>query len=288
MNLKTISKRLYHSAIILLETLISLLSVIIFSKYSVKHKLIKLRYNNKVHKSIILANGPSLREYLPAFKREEGVDLWIVNNFPLSSYFFRIKPHYWVLTDPIYFSSDFYGIDSNAIEIVKIMNNVDWPIKVFIPQYVKSNIPLIRDINNKYVSFINYNLTPVSGFHSFENYCFKNFWGLPLPQNVLNTAIYLCISLGYSYVELYGAEHSWIKTLYINNFNQVCMDDKHCYDEKKTERVDDFGAIDKWLFCFARAFKTHRRLRIYADLQGCKIINRTSESFIDAYERTDY
>ena len=65
---------------------------------------------------------------------------------------------------------------------------------------------------------------------------------MPRPRNVLIPSIMLAINSGYRRVYVAGADHSWLKTLSVDDENRVVSIQPHFYKEKESEeeriRVD--------------------------------------------------
>ena len=68
---------------------------------------------------------------------------------------------------------------------------------------------------------------------SKRQYCYDCNLAMPSVENVMVASLYIAIYLGYKTVELYGVEHSWTKSLYVNDHNQVCLHDDHFMIKKK-------------------------------------------------------
>lgn len=100
------------------------------------------------------------------------------------------------------------------------------------------------------------------------------------------------INSGYKTIYLFGVDHSWTTQLCVNTLNQVCLRDLHYYDNKHVD-------LKPWLKGSGEPYKMHEVLRdlahmfdSYHELQNyanyinnTKIINKSKESFIDAFTK---
>ena len=115
---------------------------------------------------------------------------------------------------------------------------------------------------------------------------------MPRPQNVVIPSIFIGINEGYKQIDLYGVDHSWTKEIRVNNNNQVCLINSHFFDNKTPELKPWHKGIGEPVYKMheilrdlAWMFDGYYKLREYADNIGCRIINKTPDSFIDAFER---
>jgi hypothetical protein len=281
--MKKICKSIYAHVHLLFSTLISILSAILFSSLSKANKIKKLANVNQTTTCSILANGPSLRSVLEENHEQFlNQDLFVVNFFAHSVYFQILKPKYYVITDNIFFKEDY---SENVNKLREAFNTINWDIILWIPTG-RDNARFIKEVKqNRFVKIMHYNMTPIKAYRSLEYFMYKHNLGMPRPQNVSNTSIFLATNLHYKTINLYGADHSWLKTLYVNDDNQVCFEDVHFYDNKARNRQGDIGKLSFLLSLYVMAFDTHLRLQDYAQHLGVEILNHTSGSYIDAYKR---
>ncbi len=243
--------------------------------------------DNKSEKTLlILANGPSLKNIIDGIiPIKDNYDIRVVNDFCRHPSFFIIKPSSYVFADPLFFNDT-----PRAKEVISLLANVDWEMTMYVPYVYHKNIQ--QKINNPNITIIPYHTTPYrSGWKSLRTYLFKKGLTMPRPQNVAIPSIFIGINEGYNTIELYGVDHSWTKEIRVNLKNQVCMTDSHFYDASKVA----LKPFLKWdgseyliadlLSDLAWMFDGYYKLKDYADSVGCHIINKTPESFIDAFER---
>ena len=232
----------------------------------------------------ILGNGPSLND----FRKEPGqeADYCMMNFAPLSEMFFTIRPVYHVLVDDAFFVSE-------QDELARRMQQVDWDMALFFP-YRYRKIARQRYGTNPHIRLVPIHFTGLPDTFTFKKMAFRLFKkgrALPIGQNVLVAAIYCMIGSGYSQIHLYGADHTWISQMAVDDQNRVCMVSAHYYDQKPEMKqiVNADGSVPtlcEELRSQAKAFGAYEMLQEYAEYLGnVTIRNRTPGSFIDAFPR---
>ena len=113
---------------------------------------------------------------------------------------------------------------------------------------------------------------------------------MPRPRNVLIPSIMLGIALGFSTIYVAGADHSWTRTLSVDDDNRVVSIQPHFYkeDEREEKRVrKDYMnyPLHMILQSFYVAFRSYFTIARYARHRSVKIFNITPGSFIDAFPR---
>lgn len=231
----------------------------------------------------ILANGPSLKDDIEKIDFEVG-DFSVLNDFYKSPYFDRVKPKFYVLADPLYFTKD--------SETELTLRSITSDIKLFVPFGWWKNASVLDRINNPHIQFVPYHTLTYNGFESVRYWFYRHGLSMPRPQNVLVPSIFNAINMGYKEIRIYGADHSWTESIRVDEQNRVCLTDSHFYD---TEKVN----MNPWHKCtgeqylmheilrdLASMFDSYHFLKRYADARGCRIINCTKNSYIDAFERS--
>ncbi|MCM1041142.1 MAG: hypothetical protein NC396_01760 [Bacteroides sp.] len=272
-------ERLYIWSGVFFNTLASLLKVLCFSKKT------SVNVSESLCKDVvILANGPSLKDFLDQKRLFwESKDRLTVNHACKSPIFTEIRPQYHVFADPAFFND---SGSSTTFDV--IAQKVTWKFFVFVPFSAKKQ-PLWREKHkilqqNPYIHVRFFNMTKVSGFDSFVNHCVKRGWGLPSPRNVLVPSIAHCLRMGYKNIYLAGADHSWIKELWVNDNNEVMIDDRHYYDSASSN-VHQTAHLSLVLESIAIALNSYSDLERYAKCKNAKIYNITPGSYIDVFER---
>lgn len=237
---------------------------------------------------LILGNGPSLNETITN-------DLDILQTHPCmavnfaanSDEYLRIKPRYYILADPHFFTSG--DGDTNVEHLFeRIAQLTDWEMTLFIPsEHVKKfDLPSANDK----VTVCAYNCVGVEGFAAFENYVYAHGLAMPRPRNILIPALMVGICLGYKNIYICGADHSWTRTLSVSNDNKVVSVQPHFYKDNANEQarvtqVYENVRLHEILNSFYVAFKSYHTIKRYADTKHIKIYNATPGSFIDAFPR---
>ena len=184
-------------------TFISFLRIIMFSRLVTKLKKLRADINSECY---ILGNGPSLKENvlndLDLLKTKE---LFVVNDFAKSKYFETLKPKYYVLLDPCYWSTDYYKefLDESIVTMNKIRDTVAWTMFLIVPnEAYKSS--LIQNIfsTNKNIKIINFNATSVNGFQWFNFFTYTKYLGIPPVNNVVGACIYIAINMQYDKISI--------------------------------------------------------------------------------------
>lgn len=233
---------------------------------------------------VIMGNGPSLADNI----RDDSdlltqADTMAVNFAGNAKEFFTLRPRYYILADPHFFTRPV--TDPNVERLFANINTVEWPMTLFVPAGMKV------DVNNPHVSIERFNPVGVEGWQWLERMAYRSGLGMPRPRNVLIPAIMTGLQLGYRKIIIIGADHSWTRTLSVSNDNTVVSIQPHFYkdnDEEK-ERVTAVYRdvrLHDILLSFHLAFKSYHSIRRYADGLGATIINATPGSFIDAFPRS--
>lgn len=233
----------------------------------------------------ILGNGPSLRDNI---ENDLGLlrdnDTLAVNFAANAPEFTLIRPKFYVLADPHFFQRP---DDPNVARLLASLNAVTWPMTLFIP--VKARIAS-GTVCNSLITLRRFNFIAAEGFTWFENLAFSHRRAMPRPRNVLIPSIMIGIWLGYTEIRLLGADHSWLKTISVDDNNRVVSIQPHFYKEDSREQQRIRTAylslpLHQVLESFRIAFRSYHRIRRFADRQGIRIINSTPGSFIDAFDR---
>lgn len=242
---------------------------------------------------IILGNGPSLIGLIENEnfnKIRENYHFCVVNFSILSPFFQQLKPEYITIADPLFFERPIK--DENVKLFIKELEKINWNIYLIVPFifYKKLKQELI---NLTYVTIIPIHTNIISKSISnnyIRNLIYKKGLSCPRIQNVIVACIYSMINFGYKQIYLYGVDHSWTSQLCVNKHNQVCMKDKHFYDDENIELKPYLKCsgeeykMHELLRDFAYMFESYHELQSYSEyLKNVKIINKSPDSFIDAF-----
>lgn len=264
------------------QSVLSVVKVVILSKCGIKHMQVGQRQSEQG--LVILGNGPSLNDTVAgAAKFLDMHDLLAVNFAACTPLFKKLKPSYYVLADPHYFKS------FDQPNVAKMWDNiatVEWEMTLFVP--AKAKLP--RSFQNTNLHIERYNATPVEGFAWIENLFFSSGLGMPRPRNVLIPSIMVAMRIGYKRIYLAGADHSWTRTLSVDDDNNVVSIQPHFYkeDDREVKRVNTeymHYPLHSIMYSFYVAFKSYFTIARYARHIGTDIYNVTPGSFIDAFPR---
>ena len=235
---------------------------------------------------VVLGNGPSLNTTIDqSLDFLKSVDTMAVNFACLAPVFFDIRPRFYILADPLFFSDAHPRIG----DFRRLIQTVDWPMTLLVPRKFRHLTgPITGD--NKSLTVMTYNFVGIEGFKWLENFAYRHRWGMPRPRNVLVPAIMNAITLGYREIYVAGADHSWMQTISVDDENHVISVQPHFYKDDSTEqrRVDNTYRglrLHQVVESFAIAFKAYHSVRRYADGRGVRVFNVTPGSFIDAFDR---
>lgn len=242
----------------------------------------------KEREIVILGNGPSLRATIDEeFDWLISHDLMAVNFAALSPEFRRLRPKYYVLADPVFFNS--YSHNNNVRNLWGVFGTVSWDITLLIPSKFKLLVkPLLMHSPGLKVRY--FNLTPVEGFKWLSHFLYKSGLGMPRPRNVMIPAIMEAIRLGYKTIYLCGADHTWTKTLDVDDDNFVVSIQPHFYKDNEEEHARVREAyqglrLHDVIGSMTVAFRSYWQIADYAKGRGVEIINATPGSMIDAFPR---
>lgn len=240
------------------------------------------------NKAVILATGPSLKMVL-----DENLcdlissDICVVNNFCKHPRFKELKPSMYVLADPGFFVEKWMG--ESEKQTMETLSKITWNMTVYVPYFYYKRVR--SKLESQCVKVCPYNSIPYAGWHSVRLYLYKKGLTMPTVQNVLIPSIFNAVNSGYKEIDLYGVDHSWTKEIRVNDNNQVCLCDAHFYDKESPKLLPwekyegEVYKMHEVLRDLALMFDGYHQLREYAEIEGCRIVNKTKDSFIDAFER---
>jgi len=287
----------------MLEKSFNILSQLALSSISVLKILVRSGFfirpiKSKNRQIYLLGNGPSLKKDISRVKDSLSTSsVLTVNAFPSTDLFEEIKPDYFLVSSPSYYSisAKDYNVDVRKKIIENLVAKTSWPLVFFLPAGSKKNKKFISYIkSNKFIIIQHYNTTPVDGLTGLNHLFYRLGLGLPRPHNVLVPSLLRAINLGYEEIIFLGADHSWLPELSVNSKNQVLVNQKHFYDEESSiarqmHKNEGRGnrRIHEVLHKFMLTFEAYHSLNDYAVKRGVKIVNLTEASFIDAFDKKD-
>lgn len=232
---------------------------------------------------VILGNGPSLRPLIEDkgyFLRDKA--LLAVNYAVLSEYYNRLKPGYYLVADPVFFSGD-----EHCDKLFDTMaSKTDWHMELYLSAHArKANGWKKKLKDNPYIHVHYFNMTPVEGLKCFTRLAFRKGWGCPRPRNVLVPSIMTALRMDYQTIYLAGADHSWLKDTWVNDENVVMEHLPHFYEEKGNGLYTSDKRLHDLLLSLHVAFKSYHAVEDFARYIHKKIYNITPGSYIDAFGR---
>lgn len=238
---------------------------------------------------VIMGNGPSLADVISgngAYLKEH--DLMAVNFAANAPEFRSLAPQCYILADPHFFIPE--GTDVNVDRLWRNLQSVDWPMTLYVPAKYRD---MSRSrLGAPAVDVRTFNPVGVGGFRWFRNLVYRKGLGMPRPRNVLVPAIMTGVLSGYRTIVLVGADHSWMRTLWVSDDNEVVSVQPHFYkeDEKEEMRVrHEYKGyrLHQIVESFAIAFRSYHEVEAFARSYGVDIFNATPGSFIDAFRRLE-
>lgn len=249
----------------------------------------RLKRKQRGGRIIVMGNGPSLAntiaEHLDILQNSDTLAVNFAANDPA---FRLIKPKYYLLADPHFFSEQ---TDASLMSLWANLSDADWDFTLIVPRkFQGKTYELLRLVGGSQAKVATFNAVGVEGFDVLSNTAYWLRLGMPRPRNVLIPAIMVAIWLKYREIVLVGADHSWMETLRVNDHNQIMAVQKHFYDESAQEEcrvAEEYRGyhIHQIVESMAVAFKSYHQIANFAAHQGVKIYNATPGSYIDAFER---
>ena len=241
----------------------------------------------------LLANGPSLADELPRLLAgaRAGCDFLAVNYFAEHEAFERLRPAYYVLSDPQFFRASAQR-DRVAALYRTLARKVTWPMTLYVQYYNPERFDYRAALPNPNIRIVRFHTQVYRGFRGVEFWLYRHGLGSANFGTVVQVCEYVALLLGYKTLELYGVDHTLLDGLSVDDENRLCRADRHYYDDAPAVPKPIFQKVPHrpytmavYLAEVAELFRGHEALRDYARSLGARIINRTGGSMIDAYER---
>lgn len=234
---------------------------------------------------VVMGNGPSLRDVID--KRLDALtanDVMAVNFAANTPEFFTIRPAYYTIADPHFYRS---VNDANVASLLANLHRVDWSMTLFLPSHVDV---MSRLIDNDNITVVRYNAIGIEGWEWLARVAFNARRGMPRPRNVLIPAIMIGVWLGYREIYIVGADHSWTRSLAVDEDNRVITNLPHYYadNDHEQQRVKAVYAdipLHRLFHSYYVAFKAYHEIAPWTKKRGVAIYNATPGSFIDAFPR---
>ena len=241
----------------------------------------------------VLANGPSLKMSITELCSIQEGEFMVVNDFANDDSFIRIKPKYYVLSDPLFFEDTIYTERGKKV-INSIKEKANWPIMLFVPYCRKKSSYLSQLCENKNISIQWFHQVGYLGIERWRNYVYKMGLGNGEFMTVALNAMYIALMLGYKKCFFYGIDHNFFENIAVSHDNTLCFIDKHFYSETDQLKPMICHFPDKGVHNYSMEeflqekyiiFKGHNIMRRFADYMGATIVNCTPNSLVDSYLR---
>lgn len=254
----------------------------------------KLEKDNQID-CCILGNGPSLNYDLEnRYHFLESKILFVVNAFAKSDFFEKLKPKYYLLIDPVFWSNNISDIHHKELDILTtIKNKVDWDLYVVVPlvAFEKINTVFKENIHIK-VRFYNHTVLKESRFDKLNHFIYSKELATPIFQNVVAASIYCALNSNFKKIYLFGVEHSWLNNIYVNKDNVVCLKEEHFYEVQSVAPLFNGQGknykLHELLFDYGNMFLGYSKIEKYSKYKKASVINMTENSFIDSFSRKSY
>ena len=241
----------------------------------------------------LLANGPSLADELPRLLAgaRAGCDFLAVNYFAEHEAFERLRPAYYVLSDPQFFRASAQR-DRVAALYRTLARKVTWPMTLYVQYYNPERFDYRAALPNPRIRIVRFHTQVYRGFGSVGFWLFRHGLGSANFGTVVQVGEYVALLLGYRRIELYGVDHTLLDGLCVADAHRLCRADRHYYDTLPPAPPPIYMKVPHvpytmcvYLAEVAELFRGHEVLRDYAASLGARIVNHTRTSMIDAYER---
>ena len=249
----------------------------------------------KLDKTIILANGPSLNADMDRVLEEmKNSEVYVLNYFASTKYFRKIKPEYYLLADRVLWSqhvNDEFRKDNHKLFFD--LDKVDWKMNIICPEngflWVSERLrdnDFIKVLKLKSAN-IEYKNEKINLFSLNQNLTTPHF------INGLVMVLWHAIYRNRDDIEIYGADFSLFKEYFVDQeTNELYSSFSHFY--KNTDAQNN--ASNKYpgepkrmlhtrLYQQWRSFYQMYLLSKLAKIRNIQITNLSSNSFLDCFER---
>ena len=243
---------------------------------------------------LVLGNGPSMKvdlDRIIARKEHQEKDVMAVNYFAMDPRFEQIRPAFYTLSDPTFFRKTFDW--DRAMKLYATLNEkVSWPMTLYVQYYNPEGFDYRKVLPNKNIRIVRFHSQVYHGFRAVEFWLFRHGLGSANFGTVVQNCAYIALNLGYKTVEMYGVDHTLLQGLCVDSENRLCREVTYFYDQEAPSPKPIYQNLPhkpytmaSYLKELSELFRGHEVLNAYAHSLDARIINRTRNSMIDAYER---
>tara|TARA_B100000614_G_C14523163_1_gene483487 strand:- start:466 stop:1329 length:864 start_codon:yes stop_codon:yes gene_type:complete len=273
-----------------------LIAAVIYSAFKFKKVSgIGWEYND-YKKTILLGNGPSLKDDIEkVIEESKESEVYVLNYFAVTNYFLKIKPEYYVLTDRMFWSQNANeDIKKDNEELYFHLDKVDWRMNLICPEsgfeWISNRLRANKNIKVLKVHSVNieFKTEKINLFALNKNFITPHF------INGLVMVLWHAIYKNSIDIEIYGADFSLFKEYYIDQkTNDLYTSASHFYKNTKAQDNASFKypnetkkMLHTRLYQQWSSFYQMYLLSKIAKMKQIKITNLSSNSFLDSFERS--
>ena len=251
---------------------------------------------NDYKKTILLGNGPSLKDDIEkVIEESRESEVYVLNYFAVTNYFLKIKPEYYVLTDRMFWSQNANeDIKKDNEELYFHLDKVDWRMNLICPEsgfeWISNRLRANKNIKVLEVHSVNieFKTEKINLFALNKNFITPHF------INGLVMVLWHAIYKNSIDIEIYGADFSLFKEYYIDQkTNDLYTSASHFYKNTKAQDNASFKypnetkkMLHTRLYQQWSSFYQMYLLSKIAKMKQIKITNLSSNSFLDSFERS--
>lgn len=283
-----------------LEKILNLISDFSFLTFSVFLKIFSFNCFKKDvaelsdNKTIILCNGPSLKKDLKWIEEvSESSEIYAVHYFALSEYFFKLKPKFYFLADPLFWrdgiNRDFKGDNEKLFEEI---NSVDWDMTIIVPEDGLESLK--KRIKNKNIKLKKIRYWPINfNLEILTIFALKLKLITPIFSTVAVMALWHAIIRRKKEIYLFGADFSAFAEYSVNQTtNELTNTFSHFYKNTKAQKYAmkkyvkrNRYMLHKGLYmCWCSFYQMFLLSKVAKEI-GLKVFNGSSNSFLDSFDR---
>jgi len=236
---------------------------------------------------VILGNGPSLTRTMADGMSALMSRYRLAVNFAANApEYARLRPQFYVLADPHFFSTT--GHDPNVGRLWQNLSAATWPQTLYVP--CRQLMATRQRLAGTQIRVKGFNLTPAEGAAALVWPLYDAGLAMPRPRNVLIPSIMIAAREGFRRIYIAGADHTWSRTLSVDDKNRVVSVQPHFYKDGKEEQArvsTEYSGyrLHDILRSLYIAFRSYHQIQAWAARRGIAIRNITPGSFIDAFPR---
>ena len=273
-----------------------LIAAVIYSAFKFKKVSgIGWEYND-YKKTILLGNGPSLKDDIEkVIEESKESEVYVLNYFAVTNYFLKIKPEYYVLTDRMFWSQNTNeDIKKDNEDLYFHLDKVDWRMNLICPEsgfeWISNRLRANKNIKVLKVHSVNieFKTEKINLFALIKNFITPHF------INGLVMVLWHAIYKNSIDIEIYGADFSLFKEYYIDQkTNDLYTSASHFYKNTKAQDNASYKypnetkkMLHTRLYQQWSSFYQMYLLSKIAKMKQIKITNLSSNSFLDSFERS--